>query len=137
MTISGEADKILTVEQWGDIQWKSMESAFHTCANLDVLAADSPNLSFVNNMSYMFGDCTSLVGTLAFNEWDVSAVTNMGSLFTRAPSFNQDISNWDVSSVTWMGDMFAEATSFNQNISNWDVFSVTVMGSMFRSATTF
>ncbi|MDR0772168.1 MAG: DUF285 domain-containing protein [Candidatus Peribacteria bacterium] len=38
--------------------------------------------------------------------WNVSSVTNMGSMF-RSSGFNQDISSWDVSSVTSMNDMFS------------------------------
>ena len=34
------------------------------------------------------------------DEWDVSAVTDINSLFFNAYNFNVDISAWDVSSVT-------------------------------------
>ena len=38
--------------------------------------------------------------------WDVSAVTDMSSLFYYCKNFNANISNWDTSSVTDMSDMF-------------------------------
>ena len=60
-----------------------------------------------------------------FNEdiggWDVSKVTNMGSMFMYAAAFDQDISNWDVSEVTNMNSMFNSATAMNQNLSPWCV----------------
>ena len=70
------------------------------------------------------------------SSWDVSNVTNMGSMFYFNTAFNQDISSWDVSSVTNMGGMFAVPNSstsggFNQDISSWDVSSVTNMSMMF------
>merc|ERR1712194_468903 len=38
--------------------------------------------------------------------WDVSAITDMSSLFYNLRNFNADISNWDTSSVTTMRTMF-------------------------------
>jgi surface protein len=71
------------------------------------------------------------------SDWDVSHVTDMGSMFGYADSFNQDISDWDVSSVTNMSHMFADAYNFDQDISDWDVSSITNMSYMFSSATSF
>ena len=52
---------------------------------------------------------------LIFNDdkskWDVSRVSNIQGMFTRASTFNDDISKWDVSSVTDMPDMFAGAST--------------------------
>ena len=44
--------------------------------------------------------------------WDVSNVTNMSSLFYGARSFNQPLNNWNVSNVRYMGGMFEYAESF-------------------------
>ena len=71
------------------------------------------------------------------SSWDVSSVTNMGSVFRDAKNFNQDISSWDVSSVTNMLFMFCGAKNFNQDISGWDVSSVIDMSSMFADAEKF
>jgi surface protein len=70
-------------------------------------------------------------------DWDVSAVTDMSSLFSYMPNFNEDISKWDVSNVTYMKNMFALATSFNIDISSWDVTNVLEMSGMFAFATSF
>ena len=69
--------------------------------------------------------------------WDVSAVTDMGSMFYNARNFNQDLSAWDVSAVIDMGWMFDGAQSFNQNLSAWDVSAVTNMYGMFNGAQSF
>ena len=42
-------------------------------------------------------------------------------MFNRATSFNQPLNNWDVSKVTSMESMFWGATSFNQPLNNWNV----------------
>ena len=51
----------------------------------------------------------------------------MSDLFKNNSTFNQNISSWDVSSVTNMGSMFDGAEAFNQPIGDWDVSNVTDM----------
>ncbi len=132
---SGDKDKILTIEQWGDNQWVSMGGAFNGCSNLQGNFTDSPDLSNVTSMAGMFS------GAVLFNHdisnWDVSNVTNMSTMFNNAISFNQNIGNWNVSNVTSMSAMFADTNSFNQDISSWDVGNVVNMGTMFMRATSF
>ncbi len=139
---TGDKDKILTVEEWGDIAWVSMESAFYGCSNLTIPASDAPNLSNVTNMHSMFRGAASF--DQAIGHWDVGNVTNMGALFYDANSFNQDIGDWDVSNVTDMAGvddlnagMFRNASAFNQDISQWNVSSVAKMNLMFSGATAF
>ena len=69
--------------------------------------------------------------------WDVSNVTNMSSLFANAHSFNQPLNNWNVSNVTDMKGMFDYAESFNQPLNKWNVSKVTDMRNMFRGANSF
>ncbi|MCP4178770.1 MAG: DUF285 domain-containing protein [bacterium] len=108
---------------------------------LDDMISNSENVVYVDtsgitDMSMMF-----LNNFNNFNQdisgWDVSNVTDMGSMFDNAGVFNQDISGWDVSSVTDMTSMFAFASDFNQDISEWDVSDVKNMSNMFFAAETF
>lgn len=122
--------KLVGVTQWGDIQWTSMEGAFKGCGYLDVTATDTPNLSHVTTMENMFSTCGRLTGTEAFNNWDVSTITNMADLFNGASIFNQNINNWNVSNVTNMKGMFV-TTRYNQDISSWNVGKVEDMSYMF------
>jgi len=46
--------KIISIDQWGEIEWSSMASAFLGCQNLQGQAVDSPNLSHVKNMKAMY-----------------------------------------------------------------------------------
>ncbi|MCD2259449.1 BspA family leucine-rich repeat surface protein [Psychroserpens luteolus] len=129
--------KLIEVVQWGSNPWTSMDLAFSGCRNLDVTATDTPDLSNATSMFNMFADCTSLVGTSAFNSWDVSTITDMLALFFNTTLFDQDISNWNVSAAETMEFMFMFADNFNQDISGWNVSSVTSMEDMFNSATNF
>ncbi|XMO87742.1 BspA family leucine-rich repeat surface protein [Algibacter sp. AS12] len=128
-------ERLLTIEQWGDNQWQSMENAFKDCINVQGNFTDTPDLSHVTNMEYMFYNAASFNHNIA--NWDVSNVTNMEYMFAEASSFNQDIANWNVSNVTNMQYMFAEASSFNQDIGNWDVKNVTNMEAMFLNTSPF
>ncbi|MCB0494783.1 MAG: BspA family leucine-rich repeat surface protein [Cyclobacteriaceae bacterium] len=127
----GDKDKILTIEQWGNIAWTSMFRSFFGCSNLNVNATDAPDLSGVNNLSYMFQGASSLTADL--NNWDVSTITQMNQTFAGAINFNGDITSWDVSNVVDMVGMFFQ-TPFNQPIGNWNVGNVTTMLSMFKEA---
>ena len=132
---TGDKDKLLTIEQWGNIAWSSMEDAFFGCTNLDVTATDAPDLSGVTSLYRMFGFASSFNG--AIGHWEVGTITTMDALFAAADSFNQDISGWDVSNVVSFSLMFDNADVFNQDINNWDVSSATNMSFMFRSASAF
>ena len=123
------ADKLKSVEQWGNIQWLSMEKMFWNCTNMVVNATDSPDLSQVADMSEMFSGCDSFNQNI--NYWDVSNVTDMNKMFLGCYNFNQPLNSWNVSNVTDLSEMFYGCDFFNQNINNWDVSNVTDMSSMF------
>lgn len=125
--------KIIGVEQWGDIQWESMEEAFLYCDNLSINTTDIPDLTQVTSLRSMFSGVYLYGNNL--NDWDVSNVTDMSSMFTGS-NFHEPLDNWDVSHVTDMSDMFAN-TSFNFPIGNWDVSNVTDMSGMFFNANWF
>ncbi len=133
--LGGDREKIISIEQWGNIQWSSMESAFAGCTNLMGNAADTPNLSNVTELQSMF------LGASSFNQdinaWDVSNITNMNGMFFQASNFNQSLNDWDVSNVINMINMFYEASSFNGNIADWDISNVNSMFGMFVRASVF
>lgn len=133
--VTTDAQKLLRVEQWGDVQWSSMNAAFATCSNMTMTATDAPDLSNVTDMSSMFW------GATAFNQdissWNTGNVTNMRNMFTGAIAFNQDISTWSTGKVTNMSGMFLGADAFNQDISGWSTGKVTNMSGMFYNATSF
>ena len=127
--------KLGSIEQWGDIKWISMDSAFEGARNMIYSADDIPDLSKVTNMSYMFVDASSFDGDIS--SWDTSKVTNMSYMFVDASSFDGDISSWDTSKVTNMSYMFYNTPSFNGDLSAWDVSSLKNMRHMFRNSHSF
>lgn len=127
----GNNFKLIDVKQWGNIEWSTMNSAFSGCRNLNVSAVDSPDLSSVTDMSYMFNNAKNL--TADFDHWNVDNVTNMQRMFASANKFNGDVSSWNVDNVTNMEGMFSSTTAFNQDLSSWNVSNVTDMAFMFNS----
>lgn len=132
---SGDRHKILSVDQWGNMIWGFMQSAFRGCSNVVINATDQPDLSNVTNANGMFNGAYALTGGV--DNWDVSSVTDMSSMFRFASSFNSDLANWNVGNVTVMQYMFDGATQFNSNLDNWDVSKVEDMFAMFNGATSF
>ena len=130
-----DAHRLMSIEQWGDSRWTSMDSAFRGASNMAYNATDAPDLSRVTDMEYMFAGASSLDGDLS--NWDVSGVRDMSYLFLDATSFDSDLSDWDVSRVTDMDGMFWNATSFDSDLSDWDVSRVTDMANMFNRAGSF
>ncbi len=131
----GDKEKIINIQQWGDIEWKSFDSAFHGCINLNSTATDAPNLTNVTRMDGIFLNASSFNGNVS--NWDVSNVTNMANMFLNATVFNQDLSNWNVKNVTTMSHMFQGASKFNQDLSNWNVGKVEDFWGMFLEAKSF
>ena len=123
--------KLISMDQWGDQIWQSMNQAFYFCENMEYNATDVPNLTQVTDMSRMFRR------TYLFNSnidnWDVSNVTNMSNMFYQASIYNQPMDSWDVGNVTSMPNMFNSAVAFNQNIDGWNVSNVTNMEYMFAN----
>ncbi len=157
---NGDKEKILSIEQWGEIAWSSMERAFQGTSNLVINANDIPDLSSVTNAERMFQGATVMNSDL--NNWDVSNIQWMNSMFRNTEQFNgnisgwnvtgaidmqrmfrnaaafdQDLNDWQTENVENMERMFQDAVSFNGNISTWDVSSVTEMFGMFWGASSF
>lgn len=132
-------DKLLSVEQWGDVRWHTMKEAFRFATNLVINTLESPNLTQATSLSETFRRASSLNDSLAqsLNRWDVSNITDMSGLFYDAENFNLDLSDWDVSEVENMSRMFDGAEQFNQDIGRWNVANVDLMYAMFADARAF
>lgn len=134
---------IREINQWGTVQWISMENAFDstnafgTLGVEQVTATDIPNLTNVTSMKNMFKNCPLLNSPFNINNWNISNVTDLSGMFSDCNLFNQALSLWNTTNVTNMSSMFEGAQSFNQNIGNWNTSNVTNMSKMFKDASAF
>ncbi len=71
------------------------------------------------------------------NNWDVSNVTSMQSMFEEASNFDNPLNYWDVRLVENMQAMFKNAALFNRSLNDWDVSNVKNFAAMFQSASVF
>lgn len=132
----GDKEKLLEIEQWGNMEWNNLSSAFLGCSNLEITATDIPDLSNVVSMYKCFAS-TGISTVPNMNDWDVSNVTNFAYVFANASSFNEDIGNWDMSNADDIGLMFSGASSFNQDIGGWDLTNMQYMDEIFANASSF
>ena len=128
-------DELVEVSQWGDLLLHSGKEVFKNCSNLRLIPADSPNLSFANDLSSMFSGCTLFDSVIS--EWNVSTITNMSQMFLDCRFFNSELSKWDVKNVNNMSRMFYGCNSFTSNLSKWTVKNVTDMKYMFYNCIVF
>ena len=110
---------LLSVVQWGDQNWISMDNMFMNAEKLKYVPEQLPKFKRPISMKNMFYNASSFNQNIS--SWNVSNVDNMSAMFSFAENFNQDINSWDVSNVKDMYSMFEGATSFDQNISSWDI----------------
>ena len=152
---TGDRLKLLTITQWGCLQFNSNitdslvnTGVFHTCSNLTLLTvSDTPNFKGSVSLFNFFRSCTALTTVNNINKWDVSNITYFRSTFREATNFNDNVGNWNTAKATDMAIMFYGSTGptiagkFNNggssSIGNWNTSNVTNMANMFQYQPTF
>lgn len=146
MQSKGSLDKLLEIEQWGNINWTSMDGAFANCQRVLLTATDSPNLTNVTDASLMFYLATSFSGAPSMQNWDTSNIEifkhmfdcrHTSQVYSSGETFNSPIGTWNVSAATDLSYMFAGRQHFNQNLNFWNVSNVTNMAWMFAVCPVF
>jgi hypothetical protein len=103
--------------------------AFCAVFNQDI----SWNTVSATNMSIMFGRCTAFKPPKTFN-LNVAKVKNTSLMFAFCSVFNPDETNmndWDVSKVETMQTMFIRCYAFDKDLSNWKTDKVKNMARIF------
>ena len=126
---------VVSVDDWGDVTWKSMDSFASECKNLTTLPSKAPQLKDVKRVSGMFANAESF--NQSINHWNMSNVRDMFEMFSGAKAFNQPLDKWNVSKVINMSNMFCGATSFDQPLDKWNISNVCYMEYMFQDASSY
>ena len=80
-----DAGRLISIDQWGDIMWTSMEGAFYG-TNMTIAASDVPDLSRTTSMRNMFAG-SSVTGDMS--NWNVSSIVDMSRMFYVTVAFTQ------------------------------------------------
>jgi len=133
-----DKSRLTSIQQWGDVVWSSMGSAFWGCKNMVLNATDVPNTAAVTDMSWMFADCASFNQALP-SSFNTEKVTDMSWMFSGRSVYNQALpSSFNTASVTDMSFMFSSCKTFNQALpSSFNTEKVTDMSFMFSGCKTF
>ena len=112
----------------------NMTWLFGNCSSLTSLDLSNFNTSNVTDMYRLFSSCSSLA-TLDLNNFNTSNVTDMMYMFNECLLLTSlDLGNINTSSVTKMTGMFESCSSLsNLDLSSFNTSNVTDMMYMFRS----
>jgi surface protein len=152
---TGDRLKLLTITQWGCLQFNSIitdslinSGAFYNCTNLTLLTvSDTPNFKGSTSTFNFFRGCTALTLINSINKWDVSGITYFRSTFRECTNFNDNVGNWNTGNATNTSLMFYGSTGptiagkftngGSSSIGNWNTSNVTDMNSMFTYQPSF
>lgn len=125
------------IENWDTSNVRNMSHMFEECTEFNGNLGKW-NVSKVEDMSYMFSDgCDdSVFEGNGLDNWDVSSVKTMKSMFRGTEILIKNIKNWNTSNVEDMSEMFMQChgleDSEQDNLGQWDVSNVVNMTCMFE-----
>lgn len=110
----GTVYKLIEIKQWGQIEWGSMRGMFEGACNMVCTATDVPDLSKVENISFMFYNCSKF--NVPIEHWQMSTIKYMDNMFAHAITFNQPLAQWDLSAAETVKFALNNTPAFNQDL---------------------
>ncbi len=125
--VGEDSNKIVSILDWGNIEWKSFNNAFLGGTNLDVFATNKPNLSDVTDMSGMFEECASLIGNEIMGEWDTSNVENIDTTFKNCVNLDVPLGGWNpvaiTTAVNFLENVKLQTPYYDDLLINWSILA--------------
>ena len=100
-------DKLVKINQFGNIRWKTFNNAFANCRNLESVRGLAPDLSGVTNMDSMFEGCSKLDAD--FSNWKITLISSMNKVFDGT---NLSIINYDNLLTAWAAQTVMTGVNF-------------------------
>jgi len=99
-----DKNKITSIDNWGNIEWSSMNRAFHGCVNMQGNYTDVPNFSSMNIMDRMFTGCYLFNKSL--EGFDTGNVTDFSFMLAYNSAFKQSLAGFTLApTLTSMSNM--------------------------------
>ena len=129
----------LDLHKWNTSKLNNLAQAFSSCPKLTTINTTGWDVSKFDNLMNMFGSCIRLTNIIGIENWNITnALTNLEGAFSNCramQSFNF-IQDWDVSNVTKMGSLFRDCQSMTSlNLSSWNTTKCIDMSNMFNGCT--
>ena len=132
---TGDKNKLIRIDDFGDVGFINMDYAFRGCTNLTSLGVIYPKwCKDVVSMNLMFRDCVN-IERLDISSWDVSNVTSMIGMFYNCIKLNYiDIKYWDVINLTSTVIMFDGCSSLEKiDLDIWNSINLLSTQQMFSN----
>lgn len=123
--------KLIYIDNWGDIVWSSMESAFQGCSSMQGNWSDTPDLSVVTSVRFMWAYCSKFNSLI--NDWNFSNIENMYAFLINCSIYNKTLNGIDTSNVTNLSYAFYNMDLFKQTLSYLDISSCTNFASLMNT----
>jgi len=85
---------------WNTSKVEYLYGVFRECSSLTTVDLTKFSLTNVNDMSYMFANCTKLKSITLGTNWNTSNVEWMEGMFYNCPNLTLNCSSWNVKNVT-------------------------------------
>lgn len=138
------SDDLTSISDWNVSNVKSIKTMFSFVSIDNVDFLKNWDVSSVEDASYAFQVCGSLVSIDGLSNWNTSSFKNMYGMFMGHSSIGDNhinsleaLRNWDVSNVEDMSYLFQRNVDISDlsPIENWDVSNVKKMRGMFLGNT--
>ena len=135
---TGDKLKLMSINNWGNCGFLSLDSSFYGCSNLEIYATDTLNCSSVTNMYRCFFSCSSITSIPNFNTWDTSNITNMSLSFRLTTSLSSlDLSGMDFTSCVNWGASATNGAFWQSGISSINLTNLLFNNSSFTFSSVF
>lgn len=109
---AGDRLKLMSIDNWGNTAWKSVNAGFSGCENMVGTFTDVPNLTAVTSIKQMF--LLNKKFNSAIVNWNIPNVTSTNSFLSGCSIFNSQVTFINADKVADASAMLGTMPAYNQ-----------------------